>query len=246
MTKYAVIFLALVLVGVGALFLIEQNGNRLLRQEAYELRQQLAQSQVENQLLKQRFAATTTEHEKEKGELTRLRGQVAALRQTEQENARLKTERDRQAKQTEQASEPEPQQDFFDREYGPGTRVRVHSAKYWGYALINFAANNQGRFPESFDQAAAFLPAELSEEAKAQSLQAVNELEILYHGLRSDLDKLPPESTIIVRERQPWLDQKGRWCKAYGIADGSSFIRPSDKNDFEEWERLRIPKSRLE
>jgi hypothetical protein len=57
------------------------------------------------------------------------------------------------------------------------------------------------------------------------------------------LEKLPPESTIIVREKNAWVDQRGMWCKAYTMADGSSTIRSSMKDDFEQWERLRIPKS---
>lgn len=234
--------MGLVLVGVGTLFLMEQYGNRMLREEMDALRQQAAQIRDENQRLKDQPTTTTASSETQKGELMRLRAQVGALRQTEQENARLKVERDRLAQQSRQQPQSKPEEDYFEREYGPGTRIKVQSAKHWSYALLNFAANHQGHFPASFEQAAPFLADELSEEVKAQAMQAVSELEILYHGLQNDLDALPSESTIIIREWQPWADAQGKWCKAYGMADGHSEIRRSEVNDFEKWERIRIPK----
>jgi len=68
----------------------------------------------------------------------------------------------------------------------------------------------------------------LSEDAKARTLQTADQFEILYYGLRDDLETLPPESTIIVREKQPWLDQQGRWRKVYGMSDGSASMNRAE------------------
>ena len=131
----------------------------------------------------------------------------------------------------------------FDSNHGVGAQTKVSHAKYWGFAMLNFAANNQGHFPATFGEAAPYLHDELSAQEKADAVQATERYELVFHGTQQELASLPPESTI-VREKEPWLDPQGRLCKAYCMSDGGAYIRPSRKNDFEQWEALRIPKAK--
>jgi RNA polymerase sigma factor (sigma-70 family) len=189
-------------------------------------------------------AAASTENDerlrREKSELLRLRGEVGMLRNQLSELQKLRAERDRLAQQSQSGASPSPEIDPFDKEHGPGAGAKAQSAKHWSFALINYAENHQGQFPASLEQASSFFRDGLSPEAK-EAVQATDRFEILFHGVKTELDPLPPESTIILREKQPWMDKEGLWCKAYGMSDGSSMIRQSLKNDFEQWESIRMP-----
>jgi len=233
------------LLATAALVIWQQRRAKRLMTQSAALREQVEQVAAlreEAQRLTDQLKAASESSEADRRELVRLRAQAGVLRQAEQDKARLTAERDRLAQQTSQRPQAQPEDNPFDREHGPGAGAKVSHAKHWGFALINYAANHQGQFPASFAEAAPFLHDELSEDAKAQTLQTADQFEILYYGLRDDLATLPPESTIIVREKQPWLDQQGKWCKAYGMSDGSARVRTSRKDDFQKWESIRIPK----
>ena len=190
-------------------------------------------------------AAPSTDNDeqlrREKSELLRLRGEVGLLRNQLSELQMLRAERERLAQQSQPSTSPSPKIDPFDQEHGPGAGAKVKSAKHWGYAFINYAANHQGQFPVSFEQAATFLHDGLTAHETEDAMQAADRFEILFQGVSTELETLPPESTIILREKQPWMDKEGLWCKAYGMSDGSSTIRQSLKNDFEQWESIRMP-----
>jgi len=213
------------LLAMAALLIWEQRRAKRLMTQSAALREQVEQVAAlreEAQRLTYQLKAASERSEADRRELVRLR--------------------DRLAQQTYQQPQAQPEDNPFDREHGPGAGAKVRHAKHLGFALINHAANHQGQFPASFAEAAPFLHDDLSEDAKAQTLQTADQFEILYYGLRDDLATLPPESTIFVREKQPWLDQQGKWCKAYGMSDGSARVRTSRKDDFEKWESIRIPK----
>jgi hypothetical protein len=230
----AVVFLALV-----GVIVWQQSQARKLRAEAAALRRQLQQAttwEQENQRLTEQLRLASARSQAESSELLRLRAQAGTARRLEKESARLKADRN--------ASSAQAAEDPFDRDYGPGAAARATHARQWGYALHNYALNHDGRFPSELAEAAPHLPDALSTEDKAKVTGAAGLYEVVYHGVQSELDTLPEESTIVARERQAWLDPQGRWCKTYCMADGSVVIRPSLKNDFERWEAVRIPKPR--
>ncbi len=213
------------LLATAALVIWQQRRARRLMTQSAALREQVGQVAAlreEAQRLTDQLKAASERSEADRRELVRLRAQAGTVRQAEQDKARLTAERDRLAQQASQRPQAQPEDNPFDRRHGPGA-AKVSHAKYLAYALINYAANHQGQFPANFAEAAPFLHDELSEDA-------------------NDLATLPPESTIIIREKQPWLDQQGEWCKAYGMSDGCAIFRTSRKDDFEEWESIRIPK----
>ena len=210
----------------------------------HEQVEQMATLRVENQRLAEQLRGASQSSRTDTSELLRLRAQATKLRQVEQENLQLKADRDRLAQSTRPPPQSKLDEDPFDRDFGPGTRTKVSNAKYWGFALRNYAAGNQDRFPANLGDATPYLHEELTADEKAQALEALSRYELLFHGSLDQLNSLPNESTIILREKEPWLDAQGRWCKTYCFADGSSSVRVMGKNDFAQWEGLRIPKSK--
>jgi hypothetical protein len=233
------------LLALGAICFWQQIKQHRQAGEIANLRRELQQAsslREDNIDLTNRLKLAQERSEAEHAELLRLRGQAATSRQLAEENRHLKSAAERVA--TNQPVTAQPTDNPFDSQHGPGASLHVEQAKHWGFALINYAANHDSLFPQSLAEAAPFLHDELREDQKKQTTDAAERYEILYRGLRTDLEKLPPESTIIVREKEPWLDQQGRWCKAYCFSDGSASIRVSRQNDFDQWEALRIPKRR--
>lgn len=84
------------------------------RKESDSQQQQIAQLKFESESLSNRLTSIADAKSlpnEQFNEMLRLRGQVTALRQVEQENARLKTERDALAKRIEEASAMLPEND---------------------------------------------------------------------------------------------------------------------------------------
>lgn len=241
-SKYSVLFMTFLLVGIGALLVSERRSNRAMRAELEALRQNSAAMLEANQRVAEELKALTQRSEVGQRELMQMRSQAAALRQAQQELARLKAERERWVQQEKAKRDVGTDENPFDRHHGAGAGIKVSCAKHLGLGLLMYAADHDGQFPNSLEQATPQLRNQFPQEAMDLTSQRMNQFELLHRGSLGDLEKLPPESTIIVREKNAWVDQQGMWCKAYTMADGSSTIRSSMKDDFEQWERLRIPK----
>lgn len=61
----------------------------------------------------------------------------------------------------------------------------------------------------------------------------------------ADLNSLPRESTILIREKHPWRNSKGVWTKSYGMADGTGQLITRPAGDFDKYEAVRIPEVSL-
>jgi len=114
-----------------------------------------------------------------------------------------------------------------DVPHGPGSWLKVICARHIGFAMIHYAANHHDHFPETFEDAIPFLHDELTPEIRASVIENASRYEILFHGTRQELNRLPP-TTIIVREKGPWLDQHQRTCRAVCFADSSAAIWVDD------------------
>ena len=241
-SKYFVLFMTLLLVGIGALLVSERRSNLAMRAEMDAFRQNSAAMLEANQRVTEELQVLTQRSEAGQRELMQMRSQAAALRQAQQELARLKGERERSVRQEQAKREVPTDENPFDRHHGAGAGTKVSCAKHLGLGLLMYAVDHDGQFPNGLEQATPLLRDNFLKPELDNIVQQMDQFELLYRGTRQDLDKLPPESTIIVREKSAWVDQQGLWCKAYTMADGSSTIRSSMKDDFEQWERLRIPK----
>ncbi len=242
-SKYSLIIMTLLLLGIGVLLVSERRSNRAMQAEMETLRQNSAAMLEVNQRVTEELQTLTQRSEAGQRELMQMRSQAAALRQAQQELARLKSERERSVQQERVKREVPTDENPVDRHHGAGASTKVICAKHLGLGLLIYAADHDGQFPNSLEQVTPQLKAQFTEEEMGLITQGMNQFELLHRGSRGDLEKLPPESTIIVREKNAWVDQRGLWCKTYTMADGSSTIRSSSKDDFEQWERLRIPKS---
>jgi hypothetical protein len=103
-------------------------------------------------------------------------------------------------------------------------------------AFFAYARENQGQCPETFQQAARFLP----DSIKGISTTA-NQFEILYRG---SLDAIKDQDIIVLREKELWQHVGEKWGRFYGIADGhAQYCSSSDKTatgSFDNYEKPRI------
>ena len=91
-----------VLFGIGALVLLQQQQIKRLAVQDADLRLQLAQAaslRENNEHLSEQLKAAVEASQADRTELMRLRGQGVKLRQAEQENAQLKAQREQLARQ---------------------------------------------------------------------------------------------------------------------------------------------------
>jgi hypothetical protein len=207
--------------------------------EGAALREQLAQVVVlhgENERLREALNAAAERSEKDKRDLIRLRAQVGTLRQLEQENERLKTERDRS---TNQVPQPQTEANPYDIKYGQGATARLRHGMRWGLALISYVSEDQKKFPASLQEVARLLA---NDEEAAGVVPTADKYEILYHGRLADMTNPPPEGAIILREKQPWLTTDGQWARAYVWGDGKGMIHTEPDGNFDRWESPRMPK----
>jgi hypothetical protein len=246
-SRVRAIEIAFALLALVSVILWQHSRARTVVAEAAALREKVRQTvlvEEESRQLREALRLINEDSQAKLRELIQLRGQAASARQLKEENVRLRGELESVALRSKRSSEQDGNP--FDRNYGIGAGSTVNHAKYWGYAMIKYAATHARRFPAGFAEAAPYFHDELSAEEKAKAIEAADRFELVYHGSQEDLDGLPPESTIIVREKEAWLDPQGRWCKAYSLSDGTALIRAQEKNDFAEWEGLRIPKAKQE
>jgi hypothetical protein len=106
------------------------------------------------------------------------------------------------------------------------------------YLMINacrwFASTNKGQFPTDIAQVASFP----SKRVLQPGLKP-NIFELVYRGSWADIRK--PIYTIVIREKEPWQGEDGKWRRVYGFADGSKLVHASADGNFEAWEAQHTP-----
>jgi hypothetical protein len=225
--------LTLILVaGASAIIFLQYQTRQKLLAENESLRQQIAQFRNDSQASPPPSEKGSTE---DFNELLRLRGEVGALRAQTNQIARLQKQnqqlKDSLAAATEARAESESRSAAHAEEERSQERafaiVQVNTAKMSVMGMLLYAADNQNQFPTNFDQASAYL----ANPAVATNL---NQFEIVYNGSLANLTE--PSSTILIRSRQPWMEN-GKWAKAYGFVDGHSQVHEDATGNFEEWEQ---------
>ncbi len=178
-------------------------------------------------------------------ELMSLRDKAARLRETEGELTRLRDENQRlqanlakasaaaqTGRQTETTAESNP-----EAEAARGLALaRMNYAKFWGMALMEYAAAHQGQMPNQMQDAAEFFPKDWR---STMSAFDPNHFEIVYRG---SVDALAnPAATIILREKEAYMppadgEVPKRYARTYLFADGHSEIHSAPNGDFTAWE----------
>jgi hypothetical protein len=236
MQKTLVIATLVAAVGTG---LYEARQASRLRREVHNLQQQPAGvfEQIQ-ELARERgnaasqLAALRSENEQQKrntAELLRLRGEVGILRQQTNELGKRR-------KESTEARQTSPEEIQTLSQIMDWVRVKQLCMTIWLQAFFAYAGANQGQCPETFQQAASFLPKGLEE----ISLTA-DQFEILHHG---SLDAIKGQDMIVFREKNLWQHFGGKWGRLYGIADGNAqYCSSSDKTatgSFDNYEKPRI------
>jgi RNA polymerase sigma factor (sigma-70 family) len=122
-----------------------------------------------------------------------------------------------------------------------GTRIQTpRLAELITLPLLIYAADNQGRFPTSFDAASPYLQKAAqtaSLRGETELTEAAKQFEIVFHGSRDALTNAG--SVILIRERLPRQKPDGRWEKTYGFADGHAEVWITPDGNYESREKLR-------
>lgn len=115
--------------------------------------------------------------------------------------------------------------------------AKLNAFKHWGLALHLCASERDDTLPATLAEAREFL----SKEVGGAEVPFFDEdvVELTYAGPLRLADIKDPARTILARERQPWVDVRGRLARTYVFADGHSEIRSSPDGDFTVWERER-------
>jgi len=128
---------------------------------------------------------------------------------------------------------------------GGGPRAdnsKLNDARGFTAAIWHYANEHEGVFPSTLDQVTAYLPQPLSSNSPGWAnapVSGTNDFEIVYQGGTNELGNIPPRRVALLRERQPWLTQDGKWARTYSFADGGAEIIVSDDN-FQSWDAMHV------
>ena len=213
MTKLkAGIISAVVVAGVATTLVVQHQARARLREQGEALRQQsdqAAQLAADNERLSNRLAGAEGSRS-QLTDLAKLRAEAESLRQQTNDLARLR-EANRRLQQRPEAQTKTPLQLREER------IAKMNFGHQWVRAFRDYANKHGQQFPPSFEQAASFISAEY----KPDNSVSTEQFEIVYQGSLA----LPnPGEIVVLREKEPWTDSSGKWCKVYGLADGSSQI----------------------
>lgn len=201
-----------------------------LSQQRDDLAGQLAALREENGRLKQGS-----------GELLKLRGEVGVLKK------QLATRQPSVREKGNPAPQPGEKTITAEEELKQQSIAKLNYARNWVLALVLYAEQNQGRYPTNLEQADSFLP----EEARVESRLKPGEFlpgtpkygltperyELTFNGAVNEISN--PSQAIVLREKEPWQGEDGKWLRAYGFADGHTEIHKAGENGFEAWEAAR-------
>jgi RNA polymerase sigma factor (sigma-70 family) len=115
---------------------------------------------------------------------------------------------------------------------------KINSARNWGFALLMYANEHEGKFPSTMEEADQFLPGELRGEAVAKK----DQFEYVPPPSAQDVKK--PSETIAIREKAARKLANGKWAKAYGFLDGHGELHSEADGNFDDFEQAHgVPAS---
>lgn len=167
---------------------------------------------------------------KNQNELLRLRSEIGLLRRQTNELGKLRPAA--KATTVPEAAQADPQ--IAPRERMP------RLARLIARPLLMYAAENQGRFPTNFAEAAPFFQ-KAAQQAEPflgderDLVEATNHFEITFYGSRDTLTDAG--SVILLRERLARQRPDGYWERAYVKASGTVSVAVSPDGNFETREK---------
>jgi prepilin-type processing-associated H-X9-DG protein len=240
MTKLKILIILISLLAMGALLLMQDQAQSKLRQENDTLKQQVQkvdQLKAENERLSNEVAQAKSSASKgQMDELLKLRGEVGTLRQQAAQAERLREELQAaaQAKSAQQSQSGE--EDPVAAQIRSVAMAKMSDARKVVLSFILFSQDNQGQLPGSLEQVAQYLKGDPND--PNTQLTGTNDFEILYKGPLNAITN--PASTIVIRDRQPWLAPNGTWVRSYGFADGHVEVPRNVGGNYDDWEKQHI------
>ena len=204
------ILTAVVVTGAATSLVVLQQARAKLREQDDSLQQQSAQLgkvAADNQRLAM-LAAHSNGSRDQLADLQRLRAEAQSLRRQTNDLARLREE----TRRLRQRADVTPKTPLQIKEW---RIAKMNFAKNWLLAFHLYAEKNQYQFPTSFAQAASFFE---KRDIRAETNLNLDQFEIVYQGSRA---MTRPGDVVVLREKEPWQNSDGKWCKIYGLADGS-------------------------
>ena len=108
---------------------------------------------------------------------------------------------------------------------------KLTEAKEGAMACIMYADAHGGQYPPNLLATAGYWKTNLLD-------QGVANFDLVYSGAVTNIAE--PYATIILKEKQAWHRQDGKWVKAYAYADGHANIHTSEDDTFNKWGDERI------
>jgi hypothetical protein len=195
---------------------------------------QAAKLREENQRLATELEVMSQHSQADAKELPRLRGQAARVRELEQENARLKSDRDRLRSEARNSIPPTDGRDAEETPERLRQRTKGFFGRDLGTALIRAAEANGGNMPSEL-RGPLFETVEALSSARDYDIRA-KQFELVYAGSLRDVKDV--SETVLAREKEPVQLADGQWVRLYVMADGSSrYLRAEGPNAFEAREK---------
>lgn len=198
---------SVVVMGVAASLIVQQQAHARMRDTETEMQrqsEQLHQMAASNQELSNRLAQIDGQPD-ELADLARMRSEIAALQARTNDLAALRVE-NRRLKATRPDGAPKTPLEIEEDKM-----ARVVFAKQWLLTFRIYADDHNDIFPTNFAEAASMYdgPTNVS----------TNAFELVYQGSFTALTN--PDDVIMLKEKEPSLDERGHWVKIYGMADGA-------------------------
>jgi RNA polymerase sigma factor (sigma-70 family) len=230
MTKLKLAFSAIFVAGATTALVVQHQAQEKLRAENESLTQQIAQLQTDNANFSNQLANAGDSKklaDDQFNELLKLRGEVGILRRQVSELGQLREE-NRQLYV--QATSKTQGFQVSEKDYFRLQEMNIiDGAKQIGLGMLVYANDHNGLFPTNL------LEQLVGAELTTNNVDDINKFELLNAGVLNAHDKYP--QMIVLRERVPRQAPDGKWERIYGLADGSVQTIPSNKGNFEDWEK---------
>jgi RNA polymerase sigma factor (sigma-70 family) len=219
---------AIVALCLAAPFVLQHRAQAQLKAADDLLREQqakLASQQAEKERLSQLVASATLSR-KQAEDLQKLRAEAPTLQSQANSVARTRAENQK----LQNNLDPKTQLQVKEQ-----AMAKMSYGRNWIIAFFQYANQNHGQFPTSFDQAASLL----SDKAKSDTRFTPDQFDIVFSGSPSSLTNAP--DIIALREKSAWPAAKpGTWLKVYLFADGHGTLHSEPSDDFSSYESAHM------
>ena len=236
MKSLAVIGAAALAVGTSTYLVEHSKVNRLLAENQ-------ALSANHDQLLAEREAAKLSANRNDgelarlrddQNELLRLRNEVGVLRHQTNEIAKLRKQNQQLNDQFNAFVEAQRQAEIAQASpERQAMMAKMNDAKALCLGLLLYAEAHQEQFPRDLNDITNYLAG-----ANA-TLTGTNQFELVVYGPLTPANISKPSETIAVREKEASSVQ-GNWVKTYGFVDGHSEIKKEPPEGFDAWEQAHM------